>query len=168
MTKSSIFNNLNLRKKADCNFRGDLLENHFRHLKLYSNPPSTVYSKHFLGPLYGKNNRELSFKSRSSKQYYFVEINQDPKIEKWIKFLEKEKESLSRKKTYLFEIMLEQWMMSEYAIRHSISSKSLHSQHSSLHQLLKFNAPSAWWNVIALGQENALVSKIWVLLNAYL
>lgn len=88
-------------------------------------------------------NRELSFKSRSSKQYYFVEINQHPKIEKWIKFLEKEKESLSRKKTYLFEIMLEQWMMPEYAIRHSISSKSLHSRHSSLHQLLKFNAPSA-------------------------
>ena len=39
-TKSRIFKNLNLRKKADLNFRGKFLKNHFRHLKLYSNPPS--------------------------------------------------------------------------------------------------------------------------------
>ena len=31
-------------------------------------------------------------------------------------YLEKRKESLSKKKTYLFEIMLEQWMTSKYAI----------------------------------------------------
>ena len=35
VTKSRIFKNLNLRRKADCNFRGNLLEKHFRHLKLY-------------------------------------------------------------------------------------------------------------------------------------
>ena len=29
-----------LRRKAGHNFRGNLLENYFRHLKLYSNPPS--------------------------------------------------------------------------------------------------------------------------------
>ena len=40
VTKSRIFKNLNLRKKADRNFRGNFLKNHFRHLKLYSNPPS--------------------------------------------------------------------------------------------------------------------------------
>ena len=40
MTKSRIFKNLNLRRKADRNFRGNLLKNHFRHIKVYSNLPS--------------------------------------------------------------------------------------------------------------------------------
>ena len=40
VTKSHIFKNLDLRRKANRDFRGNLLENHFRHLKLYSNPPS--------------------------------------------------------------------------------------------------------------------------------
>ena len=39
--------------------------------------------------------------------------------------LENEKESLSRNKTYSFEIMLEQWMTSEYAIRYSNITKVL-------------------------------------------
>ena len=34
------FQNLNLRTKADLNFRGTFLKNSFRHLKWYSNPPS--------------------------------------------------------------------------------------------------------------------------------
>ena len=40
VTKSRIFKNLNLREKADRNFRRTFLKNRFRHLKLYSNPPS--------------------------------------------------------------------------------------------------------------------------------
>ena len=40
VTKSRIFKGLNLRKKADRNFRDNFLKNHFRHLKLYSNRPS--------------------------------------------------------------------------------------------------------------------------------
>ena len=32
-----IFKNLNLRRKAACKLCGNFLENHFRHLKLYSN-----------------------------------------------------------------------------------------------------------------------------------
>ena len=40
VTKSPIFKNLNLRKKADRNFRRTFLKNRFRHLKFYSNPPS--------------------------------------------------------------------------------------------------------------------------------
>ena len=35
LNKSCILKILNLRKKADCNFRGNLLKNRFRHLKLY-------------------------------------------------------------------------------------------------------------------------------------
>ena len=38
--KSCIFKNLNLRQKADRNFRRTFLKNRFWHLKLYSNPPS--------------------------------------------------------------------------------------------------------------------------------
>ena len=44
--KSHIFKNLNLRKEADRNFRGTFLKNHFRHLKLYSNPPSWLARSH--------------------------------------------------------------------------------------------------------------------------
>ena len=40
VTKSCIFKNLNFRKKVDRNFPGNFLKNHFRDLKLYSNPPS--------------------------------------------------------------------------------------------------------------------------------
>ena len=40
MTESRIFKNLNLRKNANRNFRGNFLQNHFRYLKLQSNPPS--------------------------------------------------------------------------------------------------------------------------------
>ena len=36
----SLFKNLNLREKADRNFRRTFLKNRFRHLKLYSNSPS--------------------------------------------------------------------------------------------------------------------------------
>ena len=38
VTKSRIFKNLNLGKKADRNFRRTFLKNRFRHMKLYSNP----------------------------------------------------------------------------------------------------------------------------------
>ena len=40
VTKSRIFKNLNLRKKADRNFRGNFLKNHLSHLKFYSDLPS--------------------------------------------------------------------------------------------------------------------------------
>ena len=40
LTKSRIFKNINLRKTANRTFRSSFLKNHFRHLKLYSNPPS--------------------------------------------------------------------------------------------------------------------------------
>ena len=38
VTKSRISKNLNLRKKANRNFRRTFLKNRFRHLKFYSNP----------------------------------------------------------------------------------------------------------------------------------
>ena len=47
------------------------------------------------------------------------------KIEKSIKTLENEKESLSKKQNYSFEVMLEQWMGSDYAVRHCEITKLL-------------------------------------------
>ena len=44
VTKSRVFKNLNLRRKADRNFRGNMLKNHFRQLKFYSNLPSWLAS----------------------------------------------------------------------------------------------------------------------------
>ena len=40
VTKSCIFKNLSIRRTFDRNFRGNLLEYHFKDLKLYSNSPS--------------------------------------------------------------------------------------------------------------------------------
>ena len=55
VTKSRIFKNLNLRKKADRNFRGNFLKNHFRHLKLYSNHPSWLArSRYYMGTFWKK------------------------------------------------------------------------------------------------------------------
>ena len=47
------------------------------------------------------------------------------KIEKSIKTLENEKESLSEKQNYSFKVMLEQWMGSDYAVRHCEITKLL-------------------------------------------
>ena len=48
------------------------------------------------------------------------------KIEKSIKTLENEKESLPKKQNYSFEVMSEQWMESDYyAVRHSEITKLL-------------------------------------------
>ena len=47
------------------------------------------------------------------------------KIEKSIKTLVNEKESLPKKQNYSFEVMSEQWMESDYAVRHSEITKLL-------------------------------------------
>ena len=47
------------------------------------------------------------------------------KIEKSIKTLENEIESLSKKQNYSFEVMLEQWLGSDYAVRHCEITKLL-------------------------------------------
>ena len=40
VSKIGINGFLTLRRSTDRNFRGNLLENHYRHLKLHSNPPN--------------------------------------------------------------------------------------------------------------------------------
>ena len=52
VAKSCIFKNPNLRRKHDRNFRGKLLENHFRHQELYSKPQGWLArSRYHLGNL---------------------------------------------------------------------------------------------------------------------
>ena len=46
VTKNRFFQDLNLRRKADRNSRGNLLKSHFRYLKFYSNPPSRLVRSH--------------------------------------------------------------------------------------------------------------------------
>ena len=53
-------------------------------------------------------NLELIFETQSSKKKILYKQIKVEKIEKSIKLWEKMKELLSRKKTYLFETMLEQ------------------------------------------------------------
>ena len=53
-------------------------------------------------------NLELIFETQSSKKKIYTNKSRLKKIKKSIKLWEKMKELLSRKKTYLFETMLEQ------------------------------------------------------------
>ena len=46
MAKTRAFKNLNLRRKTNRSFCRNFLENHFRHLKLYSNPSSWLVRSH--------------------------------------------------------------------------------------------------------------------------
>ena len=62
VTKSRIFKSLDLRKQADRNFRGKFRKNHFRHLKLYSNPSSwLVRSRCHMGTFWTTKDWSLHF-----------------------------------------------------------------------------------------------------------
>ena len=67
VTKSRIFKNLNLRKKADRKFRDNLHENNFRHLKLYSNSLSWLTrSRCHMG---------TSWKTKSWSSHYWLDTS---------------------------------------------------------------------------------------------
>ena len=46
VTKTRVFKNLNLRRKTNRSFCGNFFENHSRHLKLYSTPPTWLVRSH--------------------------------------------------------------------------------------------------------------------------
>ena len=61
-TKKCIFKNFNLRKKADRNFRGNILKNHFEHLTLYSYTPGWLArSRCHMGTFWKANDWSSSF-----------------------------------------------------------------------------------------------------------
>ena len=49
VTKSRVFKILNLRRKDDCNLRGNSVRNQLRHLKLYSYPPRLLARRRHMG-----------------------------------------------------------------------------------------------------------------------
>ena len=76
VTKSRIFKNLNLRKKADRNFRGTFLKNRFRHLKLYSNPPSWLArSRCHMGTFWKTKDWSSHFWESQPFRFWYVEIH---------------------------------------------------------------------------------------------
>ena len=76
VTKIRILKNLNLRKKADRNFRGSFLKNRFRHVKLYSNPPRWLDRSrcHMCTFWKTKDWSSLVWESQSFK-FWYVEVH---------------------------------------------------------------------------------------------
>ena len=87
VTKSRIFKNLNLRKKADRNFRGTFLKNRFRHLKLYSNPPSWLArSRCHMGTFWKTKDWSSHFWERQPFRFWYVEVHHQRKQVFLLKF----------------------------------------------------------------------------------
>ena len=76
VTKSRIFKNLNLRKKADRNFRRTFLKNRFRHLTLDSNPPSWLARGCFhIGTFWKAKDWSSYFWEDQLFRFWFVECH---------------------------------------------------------------------------------------------
>ena len=79
VTKSSIFKNLDLRKKADRNFRGNFLKNRFMHLKLYSNLPSWLaWSCCHMGTSW--KTKEWSFSESQPLRFWYVKVHHQRRL----------------------------------------------------------------------------------------
>ena len=77
-TKSRIFENLNLRKQADRNFRGNFRKKkkHFRHLKLFSNTPSWLArSRCHMGTFWKTKDCSLHFWESQPFRFWYVEVH---------------------------------------------------------------------------------------------
>ena len=81
MTKSRIFKNLNLRKKADRNFRGTFLKKRFRHLKLYSNPPSWLArNRYHMGFFWKTKDWSSHFWESQPFRFWYVEVHRQRRL----------------------------------------------------------------------------------------
>ena len=80
VTKSRIFKNLNLRRKADHNFCGSFLKNHFRHLKIYSNPPSRLArSRCHMGTFWKAKDWSSHFWEGQPFRFWYIRRSSPPK-----------------------------------------------------------------------------------------
>ena len=76
LTKTRIFKNINSRKKADRNFRGTSLRNHFRHPKLYSDPPSwLIGSRCHMGTFWKTKDGRSHFWESQRFRFCYVEVH---------------------------------------------------------------------------------------------
>ena len=82
VTKSRIFKNLNLREKADRNFCRTFLKNCFRHLKLYSNPPSWLARDCcHLGTFWKTNDWSWNFwEDQPGFRFWYVEYHRQRRL----------------------------------------------------------------------------------------
>ena len=81
VTKSRIFKNLNLRKKANRNFRGTFLKSHFRHLKLYSNPLSWLArSRWHMGTFWKSKDSSSHFWESQAFRFLYVEVQRQRRL----------------------------------------------------------------------------------------
>ena len=85
VTTSYIFKNLNLRKKADHNFRCVFLKNRFRRLKLYSNLPSWLAGSRYHMRIFWKTKDWSShFWESQPFKFWYVEVHCQRRL-KWTK-----------------------------------------------------------------------------------
>ena len=80
MTKSRIFKNVNLREKADRNFRRTSLKNRFRHLKLYSNPPSWLARCCHMGTFWKTKDWSSYFWEGQPFRFWYVECHRQRRL----------------------------------------------------------------------------------------
>ena len=81
VSKSRIFKNLDLRKTADRNFRGTFLKNRFRHLKLYSNPPSWLArSRCHMGTFWKTKDWSSHFWESQPFRFWYVEVQRQRRL----------------------------------------------------------------------------------------
>ena len=79
--KARIFKNLNLRRKADRNFRGTFLKNRFRHLKLYSNPPSWLArSRCDMGTYWNTKDWSSHFWGSQPFRFWYMEFHRQRRL----------------------------------------------------------------------------------------
>ena len=78
VTKSRILKNLNLRKKADRNFRRTFLKNRFRHLKLYSNPQADWSLSY--GHLLKDERLKFTFLRGQPFRFWYVECHRQRRL----------------------------------------------------------------------------------------
>ena len=100
VTKSRIFKNLNLRKRANRNFHGNFLKNHFRHLKLHSNPPSWLArSRCDMGTIWKTKDWSLYFWESQSFRFWYVEFHRQRRLESTKTGISSKFKNLSRTET---------------------------------------------------------------------
>ena len=81
ITKSRIFKDLDLRKKVDCNFRGDFWKSHFKHLTLYSNPPGWMgRSCCHMGTLWMTKDWILRFWDSQPFKFWYVKVHRQRRL----------------------------------------------------------------------------------------
>ena len=81
VTKSHIFKNINLRKKVDRNFCGNFLKNNFKHLKLYSNPPSWLArSRCHMGTFWKTKDWSSHFWESQPFRFWYVEVHRQRRL----------------------------------------------------------------------------------------